>query len=136
VGDRLDSQNLPREEFDSVLNVGVEVPILHDLACLHLPMEHERSISIELFEQARHFLSEAERHGHKVFVHCKVGQSRSPAVVAVWLAIRNKVDFETALGWVRDKRNGVYLIPEVMKSADEYVKWYAARPAPRFLIDR
>jgi hypothetical protein len=73
---------------------------------------------------------------HKVFVHCKVGQCRSPAVVAVFLATQKKVDFATALGWVQAKRNGVYLIPEVMQSADEYVKWYAARPVTNFRIER
>ena len=33
------------------------------------------------------------------------------------------------------KRNGVYLIPEVLKSADEFVKSYAARPVVSFRLD-
>ena len=31
--------------------------------------------------------------------------------------------------------NGVYFIPEVLKSGDEFVRWHAARPVRNFRID-
>lgn len=50
------------------------------------------------------FLHTAVRDGHKVYVHCFAGMSRSPFVVACFLMLERNIPFEEAVSSLKDIR--------------------------------
>jgi hypothetical protein len=50
------------------------------------------------------FLHKAIRDGHKVYVHCFAGMSRSPFVVACYLMLERGIPFEEAVAFLKNIR--------------------------------
>ncbi len=71
--------------------------------------------SLRTAVEALHSLIE---DGHKVLVHCAEGASRSPFVVACYLATYEKVTFDEALELVADKRPRVAITPALLLLTD------------------
>jgi hypothetical protein len=57
--------------------------------------------------EAIRFLNTAVSDGHKVYVHCFAGMSRSPFVVACYLMLARNIPFEEAVSLLRDVREVV-----------------------------
>jgi histidinol-phosphate aminotransferase len=101
LGDYEDSIN--PEGVDAVLNVAAEAAIVHELPYLHLNMRHSRPISRRDLNRALEFLAKQLSNGHRVLVHCDSGVSRSPAIVAAFLAATGGISVEAALRRIQDK---------------------------------
>jgi protein-tyrosine phosphatase len=102
LGDIDDSRD--PEGVDAVLNVAAEVPILHNLPCLHLKIEDSWSISRRDLSRAMKFLTDRTVAGQKVLVHCNSGISRSPAIVAAFLCSTIGISGRDALKIIQQKR--------------------------------
>jgi protein-tyrosine phosphatase len=67
--------------------------------------QHTDAQLIEVFEAAAYKIEEARRAGKRVFVHCKMGQSRSATVVWYWLSKYVKdQDYSSALTVLKSAR--------------------------------
>jgi protein-tyrosine phosphatase len=58
----------------------------------------------DYFEVCREFISDAINSGGAVFVHCLMGISRSPTIVAAYLMTTRSWDAEKALALIRAQR--------------------------------
>jgi len=66
----------------------------------------------EFFKDALEFIDDAQRQfGKKVFVHCAMGISRSPAIAIAWLMKHNKWSFEEANAYVKTQRRCIHPNP-------------------------
>lgn len=70
-------------------------------------------ISGEAFSEAVGFIHASVLKGEKVYVHCIGGISRSPTIVAAYLAARSNLTASQAIDFVRSKR------PEIMPHAEQ-----------------
>ena len=117
LGDIDDSRN--PEGVDAVLNVAVEVEILHSLPCLHLKIEDGRSIRSRGLSRAVKFLTGHTSAGRKVLVHCYAGASRSPSFVAAFLSKTTGISTVDALKIIQEKRR---------KADPDPVVWLSIQP--------
>jgi protein-tyrosine phosphatase len=101
-GDFEDSRD--PEGVDAVLNVAAEAPVVHDLPCLHLKIEDQQPISRRDLKLALGFLTDRTAVGHRVLVHCWAGVSRSPAIVAAFIAMTATLSTDDALKIIQEKR--------------------------------
>lgn len=60
------------------------------------------------------------RHA-RVLVHCNAGKSRSCALVALWLARRERITLEVALTRVAAQRSIMSVAPELLASLEAFV---------------
>ena len=101
---------LRQQGIDAVLSL-TETPLTagaldrHDLAGLHLPITDMHAPTPDQFRQALAFIDEQRGQGHRVAVHCLVGQGRTGTILAAYL-IRSGLDPEAALRQVRAVRPG------------------------------
>jgi protein-tyrosine phosphatase len=128
VGDVVDSDFV--EEFSAILNCAAEVEVTHELPVCHLNWRDNTSIQEFDMDLALNFLDHwVTFRKRNVLVHCIAGVSRSPAIVAAWLALRYNVNcfvekmiFQDALDFVRSKRDCVFVHPRVLSSVEGYVR--------------
>lgn len=59
--------------------------------------------------------------GGTVYVHCIGGISRSPTIVAAWLALRRGMDWREAIALVKAKRPQIQPHPEQLASLASFV---------------
>lgn len=69
-------------------------------------------------------LEDYVRSGRKVFVHCIGGISRSPSVVAAFLATRGDISVAQAYENIRAKRPQIQPHALQVKSVEEYVRLF------------
>ena len=89
-------------------------------------------------QEAFEFIDSAEKN---IYIHCVMGISRSPSIVIAYLMYKNKMSYEEAYDFVKNKRNVInpnsgfqeqlkkfekilkennYIIPDDLKSKDYY----------------
>jgi Dual specificity phosphatase, catalytic domain/PAP2 superfamily len=81
------------------------------------------------------FINEQSKHG-VVYVHCKIGYSRSAAAVAAYLLLsRQADDVQQAFAMIRAARPSIVIRPEVIASLSDFKKFClkASSPAERYL---
>lgn len=66
------------------------------------------------FQSAVEFIAQALAEGGEIAVHCEMGTSRSPAVVAAYLIYAEKVELIHAVKHVYESRHGVQINPWVL----------------------
>ena len=114
LGDFEDSRD--PDDVDAVLNVAAEAPVFHDLPCLHLKIEDLQPISRRDLKLALGFLTDRTAVGHRVLVHCWAGVSRSPAIVAAFIAMTDGISPGDALKMIQEKRRKADPDPVVWQS--------------------
>jgi protein-tyrosine phosphatase len=94
-----------------ILNVAKEVDptinaaSLEQFKSLHIPLvdEHRENI-LNHMESACTFIEAARECGGKCLVHCRRGISRSPAIVVGYLMRHEKLPYEQAVDYVKERR--------------------------------
>lgn len=77
------------------------------------------------FQKAVEFIHSGLKLGGVVAVHCEMGTSRSPAVLAAYLTYANGIDLKEAIKQVYDCRQGVQINPWIM---GDLKKWAGELP--------
>lgn len=84
------------------------------------------------FQKAVEFIHGGLKFGGPVAVHCEMGTSRSPAVIAAYLTYAKGVQLKDAMKHVYDCRQGVQINPWIMgdlkKWADELPHCHGTAP--------
>jgi membrane-associated phospholipid phosphatase len=84
-----------------------------ELTYRHIPVLDLTAPTIEQLSEAAAFIEEHARNG-TVYVHCKIGYSRSAAVVAAWLLRTGRTtSVDEAVSILRSKRPTVVIRPEI-----------------------
>jgi protein-tyrosine phosphatase len=90
---------------DFILNMAAEVPpVYNGIPILHLKIYDGNTIENSILDEALNYIAKADRLNKKIFVHCIAGISRSPSIVASYLALRDNISFEDAMKLVQTKR--------------------------------
>jgi hypothetical protein len=89
-----------------------ESPPFLDVEYLHLPVLDLTPPSAEQLRQAAAFIDEQTRTGI-VYVHCKIGYSRSAAIIGTWLVhAKLAPSGDDAIAWLRRVRPSIVIRPE------------------------
>lgn len=90
---------------------------------LHLPVLDLTAPTPEQLAEAVKFIQQHATQG-VVYVHCKIGYSRSAAVVAAWLISTGKAGtVDDAITHLKDKRPTIVIRPEIREALDA---WHSA----------
>lgn len=95
---------------DSVLNVAAEVEVEHQLPHRHIRIRATGPIPRNQIELAVDYLRAQRQFGRTILVHCQSGISRSPSILAAYLALDMNISPDAALVRIREKRE--YVDPE------------------------
>jgi protein-tyrosine phosphatase len=125
VGDFCDAEHADHTQFTHILSLHKAAPAVHPLITHnHIPILDEvylvRSVWIELV----HALTSMVRHNGLTLVHCRLGKSRSPALVAAYMAQYGWTP-ETALAHIKERRSFTDPHPETWRSV---LDWYYGKP--------
>lgn len=111
LGDINDAKNnefLSFHKVTHVVNCTKEVPNFfpgrYNYCNLNLEDNPHQPLKQSL-EQSRVFISDCLARGGTVFVHCYAGVSRSASVVIYYIMKSNRVSYERAYVYVKDRRN-------------------------------
>lgn len=95
--------------------------VFRSLAYCNVPVLDLTEVSTQQLRQTTSFIAQHAVHGGVVYVHCKVGYSRSAAVMAAWLLESGQAaSGEQALEILRRTRPGIVLRPEVSAAVRKY----------------
>jgi hypothetical protein len=91
-----------------------------DLAYLHVPVMDLTAPTLLQLEHAVGFVCRQSAHG-TVYVHCKIGYSRTAAVAGAYLLASGRaVTVEQALAMLRDARSSIVVRPEAVRALHRY----------------
>jgi membrane-associated phospholipid phosphatase len=86
----------------------------------NIPVLDLTGLTVAQLREAADFISEQAREGI-VYVHCKVGYSRSAAAVAAWLLASGQVSTaEEGFGRLREVRPSIIIRPEIVDSVKAF----------------
>lgn len=91
---------------------------------LRLSTEDYGGLSPELLEQATAQVNSWLDDGETVYLHCRAGWQRSAAVAAGSIAIRDRVDLDSALAHVQRLKTTADPLPH---QRDDLSRWYESR---------
>lgn len=89
-----------------------------------LPLPDFGGLAPELIDQAVAMVSGWLAEGRRVYLHCRAGWQRSPAIAAALLALRNGSDIDEALEAVRSRKPTADPLPH---QQDDLRRWWRAR---------
>ena len=93
---------------------------------LHVPIEDEVFLSRATWSSLVYALRTFLRRGKRVLVHCRLGKSRSPALVCAYL-MQCGMGPEEARAYVQERRPGVAIHIETWRGVVEW--WESAHDA-------
>ena len=89
-----------------------------------VPIADYGSLSDEALDEATAVVNGWRDQGNTVYVHCRAGWQRSAAVAAGIVAIRERVDIDSALGIVQSRRPTAIPLPH---QRDDLRRWWSSR---------
>jgi hypothetical protein len=102
----------------------------------NIPILDLTAPSLEQLSETASFIAEQSQAG-VVYVHCKIGYSRSAGAVAAYLIMSGEAaDLEEALAMLRKARPAIVIRPEVISALSEFenqIRFSNVRPS-RFLL--
>ena len=103
-------KELKRLKINYVLNCAIECRnnLPKNIKELHLKIRDLENFEIvDFFESANEFINKCKNMGENCLVHCKLGISRSAAVVIAYLIKYYKVSTDEAVDFVKSKRTSI-----------------------------
>lgn len=92
---------------------------------LNVPVLDLTAPTRDQFDQAVAFIEEQSRNG-RVYVHCKIGYSRSAAVVMAWLIKSGRASStDEAVAMLRRVRPSVVIRPEIVPAVADFIATHA-----------
>lgn len=126
IGSRRDAENddaLIHHRIDAVLSLATLPRPASVSRQFSLEMRDRVTLPGEVIEEAVAFLREQVKRGRRVLVHCEMGYSRSPAIVACYLHQELGMELDAAVRHIRAARPAADPHPVLFASIREY---YAA----------
>lgn len=129
IGSRRDAENddaLIHHRIDAVLSFAPlerPAPVARQLS---LELRDRVALPVEVIEEAVAFLRDQVSRGRRVLVHCEMGLSRSPAIVACYLHEELGLEIDAAVRQIRAVRPAADPHPALLASIRDY---YAADAA-------
>ena len=113
LGDATDAEAL-KYSRGAVLTLNEDIPrLISSIMHVHAPIPDEVFLPPPIWIELLHTLTQLVHQYSVVLVHCRLGVSRSPALVAAYLAwCGHSQDPERALAYVKGKRRRVNVHPE------------------------
>lgn len=87
----------------------------------HVPLKDSNSIDSSNFNDAVDTVQNTLTTDDTVLVHCIVGSSRGPTVLATAIAAENGTSFDEELQSMKGQRGVVNLLPEVASEGRRYI---------------
>lgn len=97
---------------------------------LYLPTRDHHAPSLEKLIVGASLLDIAVRAKKRVYVHCKNGHGRAPALVAAYLMTRG-MSLQEALAFLKERRPVAHLNREQRAALHRFRRWFVARGTPR-----
>ena len=101
-----------------------EIPPDGILSYIWIPVADGDTPSQGQFEMGTSAINEAVKKGHNVYVHCKNGHGRSPAMVAAYLTRFKKKTPKEAEKIIKEKRPEIHIEKIQMAGLIKYSKIY------------
>jgi len=99
-----------------------EPPAFRELAYCNIPVLDLTELTVEHLRQSVEFISQHAKSGI-VYVHCKVGYSRSAAAIGAYLiASGAAADATAALEILKRTRSGIIFRPEVFVALEKFCR--------------
>lgn len=114
---------LKKQNFTHIVTaiLGVDEMYPNDFTYLTLPLRDVRNEEIfPCFTTSTDFIRNAIKEGGKVLVHCVYGVSRSATIVAAYLIKEYGMDANTAVDFIKGKRDIVRPNPGFMNQLQKY----------------
>jgi hypothetical protein len=108
----------------AVLNVSTEPPYpKHDnIVYMHVPFPDGEDIPPRQFAECIAFMKFCYENGHKIFVHCAAGMSRSPSILASFMHYIKLFEFDAGLEHIRSIRPVVMPAPAIKASCRRWLR--------------
>ena len=107
----------------AVLDLGAELPEVGALRALNylcLPILDLTAPTREQLDLAARFIS-AETERGQVYVHCKIGYSRSAAAIAAYLLLSRSAETVTdAVALIKHVRSGIVMSPATLEALEQF----------------
>lgn len=114
----------PLPKIGAILTLNEQRPVT-PLALFHSPIPDEVCLPGHVWQSRIELLAQLQESLVTTLVHCRLGVSRSPALVAAYLAYRNIApDITKALSYVRSRRSVVNVHPETWRGV---IAWWEQR---------
>jgi protein-tyrosine phosphatase len=118
-----EAARLLKAGITAVLDLSAELPEVGALRALNylcVPILDLTAPTPEQLDLAARFIS-AEAESGQVYVHCKIGYSRSAAAIAAYLLFSQQADTVTdAIALVKEARPGIVMSPTALKALEEF----------------
>ena len=89
-----------------------------------LPFADFGGLPVEALDQAVAIVSGWLGEGRRIYIHCRAGWQRAPAIAAALVALRNGVDVDEALKTVRVRKPSADPLPH---QREDLWRWWRAR---------
>lgn len=108
------------DHFDQILNVS-QYDYFSAVPMMHLPMQDEIWLGAWVWQERLKAIEVGLRQGQKLLVHCRLGKSRSPALVVAWLA-RAGMGLAEAHEYVCTRHPTMHIHSETWRSLEDWWK--------------
>ncbi len=120
LGDLLDAESVTLEQIQCVISLCKEKPhIAEGMAHIYAPIQDEVWHFSSVWSELVYALTDAIRDEPNVLVHCRLGKSRSPALVCAYMATTGWT-MASALRHIKRIRPLVLPHPETWRSVMEW----------------
>ena len=106
-----DKEELRRINIKYILNCAIECKnntLPKDIKELHLKIRDDKNFDIiPFFQEANDFINQARLDGGKILIHCKLGISRSAAIIIAYLIKYYGLNFNSALKFIKKQRDRI-----------------------------
>ncbi|WP_210397498.1 dual specificity protein phosphatase family protein [Motiliproteus sediminis] len=123
VGSRLDAadaEQLQRHDIRAVLSLAPAARPRGIWCQLHLQMADRQPIPDTTIRRAMEFIHAQQQLGRRVLVHCEMGISRSPSLIASYLHQYQQMELEQAVALIKQARPQAEPHPELLASLRDY----------------
>jgi hypothetical protein len=106
-----DAQSCDQNFFDKN-NIGAVIQVMsnppcisHDISRLHIDIPDKSNVMItNFFSECFNFIDSHIQSGKNIYIHCAMGISRSATIVIAYIMQKNKLSYNDAYKFVKEKR--------------------------------